>query len=546
MNGRPKREWKPASKFSAAVALCVATACAPVALTLPGPEPPSEPPTRKASERALRPPIAPVADTEATASRPLRAAAAQAAATEPTPPPQARIGALEHHVWIMPKPSRKGLALGKVRLGTSVMLKEPDAIRGSGCKGGWFRVKPRGHVCLNRRTTLDLDNPYYRALSEFAPKPGVVWPYRYAYSRGAPMYSRIPTQEEWLKAERGMLPAGRYQKLGAWAKGHEELLDADSPIEATDAVPWFFEGGKRHVGGGSRDPRRLKWKTIPNGSMLAYARAVAMHGRVWLLTPDLMVVPAERMQVMRRSEFVGVNLQQDDVSLPLAWNRSLRPRHFYKREPSGDFVRAARTFGPKAWVEIVDRSVRRRGQRYFPLRDDSGLFVRKADVTFSRARRKLPRPLKAGQKWIDAHIIPGTITVYLGLQPVYATLFSPGKGGAAIPGYDPTVYATTETGVFFLEWKEHVATMTNEMGEPKVMWITDVPHIQYLRAPLAMHVSFWHEDFSNKKSAECLNVSPRDGRWLFGFTEPQLPPDWSAIRPGGGNGKSTPIIVSAF
>jgi len=546
MDGHPQWSWKPASKFSAAAAFFVAAACSPGALPLPSPEPPNDPPKQAVTEPASRPDARAVATAVVTEAPSSPVVAANATAREPTLPPPARIGALEHHVWIMPKPSRKGLALGKVRLGTSVMLKDTEAVKGSGCKRDWLRVKPRGYVCHDRRTTLDLDDPYYRALSEFAPKQGVVWPYRYAYSRGAPMYSRIPTREEWLKAERGMLPPGRYQKLGAWAKGHEELIDEAATIEATDAVPWFFEGGKRHVGGGSRDPRRLKWRTMPNGAMLAYARAVAMHGRVWLLTPDLMVVPAERVQVMRRSEFVGVNLEQADISLPLAWNRSLRPRHFYEQEPSGEFVPAARAFGPKAWVEIVDQSVRRRGHRYFPLRDESGLFVRKADVTFTRARRKLPRPMKAGQKWVDARIVPGTITAYVGLQPVYATLFSPGKGGAAIPGYDPEVYAMTKTGVFFFEWKEHVATMTNEMGEPKIMWITDVPHIQYLRAPLAMHVSFWHEDFSNKKSAECLNVSPRDGRWLFGFTEPQLPPDWSAIRPGGGNGKSTPIMVNAF
>jgi hypothetical protein len=172
--------------------------------------------------------------------------------------------------------------------------------------------------------------------------------------------------------------------------------------------------------------------------------------------------------------------------------------------------------------------------------------VRGRDVTISYARKKLPRAIKPGQKWIDAHINPGTMTAYVGIEPVYATLFSPGKGGAAVAGFDPTKYATTETGVFFFEWKEHVATMSNEKGEPKVLWFSDVPHIQYLRAPLAMHVAYWHEDFSNKKSAECLNLSPRDGRWMFDFTEPQLPTGWGAIRPGGGNGKSTPIMVNAY
>ena len=61
-----------------------------------------------------------------------------------------------------------------------------------------------------------------------------------------------------------------------------------------------------------------------------------------------------------------------------------------------------------------------------------------------------------------------------------------------------------------------------------------------------MHVTYWHEDFSNPKSAECLNVSPRDGAWLFGWTDPVVPEGWAAVRPGGGAGRSTPVLINGF
>jgi len=149
----------------------------------------------------------------------------------------------------------------------------------------------------------------------------------------------------------------------------------------------------------------------------------------------------------------------------------------------------------------------------------------------------------ANGKWLDVRIVPGTLTAYVGTRPVLATLFSPGKGGPPVPGLDHTVYATTATGFYPVEWKERVATMSNEKGVPKILWFTDVPHQQYLRAPLAMHVAYWHEDFGIRKSAECVNLSPKDGEFLFGFTEPQLPEGWNAVRPGDGFGKSTPIVV---
>jgi len=115
-----------------------------------------------------------------------------------------------------------------------------------------------------------------------------------------------------------------------------------------------------------------------------------------------------------------------------------------------------------------------------------------------------------------------------------------------VPGFDPNKYATTNIGIFPIEWKDRTAAMSSEKyGEPKVLWFADVPHIQYLRAPLAMHVAYWHEDFGNPKSAECVNVSPEDGNWLFNWTGPELPEGWGAMRPGGGNGPSTTVVITA-
>ncbi len=169
-------------------------------------------------------------------------------------------------------------------------------------------------------------------------------------------------------------------------------------------------------------------------------------------------------------------------------------------------------------------------------------------ISFTRQVTKTPQGIAEDEKWIEVKIVPGTLTAYVGKEPVLATLFSPGKGGPPAPGKnsieDARHYATTSIGFYPLEWKEHVATMSNEKGVPKVLWFTDVPNQQYLKAPLAMHVAYWHEDFGMRKSAECVNVSPRDGEFLFGWTLPQLPDGWNAVGAGGGNGKSTPIVVT--
>lgn len=457
-----------------------------------------------------------------------------------------RIGAVAEHVWIKPKPSHVGLALGKVRIGTSVALQSAKPVAGQGCPKGWYRVQPRGYVCLNDDTTIALaEDDYYQALHAVAPRIGEVWPYNYGHSRGAPMYSRVPAPHEWRKKEAQLGPPGSYQEMGDWAKGHEELIDKGRPIEATGPVPWYFAGGKRHVGGGHRSTRQLQWHFIPNGSMVAYARAFEMHGRIWLVTPDLMLVPADRVQYLKRSKFVGTALRQGAVRLPIAFNRHHGPRPIYQKR-NGRFVASSETLAGKTWrmLDANKRGLVPKG--FYAIRNRPGRFLKAEDITIAWQRKKYPPGIRHGEKWVDVHITPGTLVAYEGLKPVYATMFSPGKGGQPVKGNDHEVYATTATGNFRLQWKEYVATMSNEKGAPKVMWFSDVPYIQYIQAPLAMHVAFWHEDFGNPKSAECVNVSPRDGLWLFGWTDPQPPPGWGAVGAGRGMGRSTPFMINGF
>lgn len=464
-----------------------------------------------------------------------------------SPPPvvdkRPRLAAIGDFAWIYKKPEAKGLALGYVRMGTSVPLKSTQRIEGKGCGRGFYAVEPRGYVCLNHATTLDVEDPYFKALQEIAPTKDAVWYFRYAFSNGAPMYSRVPTKEEQDKEDKKFGPRRHYVQLAEWSKNHEELIIND-PITATDPVPAIFAGGKRLVGGGPRDPRRLLWRVIPNGSMLAYAKAFEEGGRVWLVTPDLMIVPADRVRIMRRSTFHGVPLGSG-VELPLAWNRTKGLKPKYKRAEGGKLERVADVFPAKSWVAIEDTPTKIDGKTYYPVKGDASTLIEEGDVTISRAKATLPKGVNPGDKWIEAKILPGTLTLYEGTKPVYATLFSPGKGGVPGPGMDNTKYSTTSIGFFPIEWKDHVATMTPDKGEPKVLWFTDVPHIQYLKAPLAMHVAYWHEDFGNPKSAECVNLAPEDGRFIFNWTDPVLPEGWGGMRPGDGNGRSTPVVITA-
>jgi len=519
---------------------------------------PSQSPAPRAAEGVVETTTPPVAAGARPLAQPTKEPAAQldhrsdeGAKAPPAKDDGPRIGALGPHTWIYKKPAFFRPALGKMRPGTSVRLKSTTPVPGEGCGRGWYAVEPRGYVCLDPSATLDLNDSYYRALAFSAPDPGV-WPYRYAYSRDAPMYSRVPTPEEWKKAEWKYRAPGKWEDLGLWAHTYEEQ-NVDEPIVATDPIPYFLEGGKRTAGGGNYSNAALVWRRAPNGVILSYSRAFEANGRVWLLTPDSMVVPAERTQQMVRSKFHGVHFDTAKERLPFGWNRSKAPLALFTKE-NGRFVKTERMVAPKTFVEIHDAPEKDGDFAYYPLRNEPGMYLPKTTVvekqldqpvSITRAATKMPKSVPDGERWIEARIRPGTMVAYEGLTPMFTTLFSPGKGGPPVPGLDHEKYMTTGVGTYPIEWKERASVMSSEDGEPKISWYTDVPNQQYLRAPLAMHAALWHQDFGKRKSKECVNVSPEDSHFLFGWTAPTLPEGWNGIRPGDGNGKSTPVVITS-
>ena len=116
-------------------------------------------------------------------------------------------------------------------------------------------------------------------------------------------------------------------------------------------------------------------------------------------------------------------------------------------------------------------------------------------------------------------------------------------GGVPRKGVDPVKASTTPLGIYRITYKHHAATMSPEQGEDRSFWIADVPYTQYFNAPFALHVAYWHENFGEGMSAGCVNLSPRDGRYLFGWTDPQLPAGWNGLSSGGDNGKGSWVVV---
>lgn len=455
--------------------------------------------------------------------------------------PKHRIYSNGPTTWIYHEPARSPHPFGSIRAGTWLTVRDPDPVKGPGCAGaGFVAVEPAGFVCLDENAVRDKASRYSRAMKRAAPLAGVL-PYHYALSNGAPMYQRLPTREEWEATEAALGAPGTYQPLSRWQRGHEELAVARTLVPKEE-LPWFLKSGGSVS---SAAPRAALRRFIPAGSMVAYTEVFAHAGRTWLLSSDGTIVPADRVRPFRVSNFAGVR-PTGRLRLPLAFTRSEGATRYF-RSSEGAFRVAGGAWPARSPLPLVDpvEGVWWKSTLYLPTTESArgqGLWVRNDDVRVVEARR-VPAGVRPGEKWLRFSITGGTLVAYRGREPVYVTLASPGIGGVPRAEEDLVKASKTPLGRFRITYKHRARDMSPEQGEKRKFWIAEVPDTQYFQPPFAIHTAYWHESFGEPMSGGCINVSPRDGRFLFRFTDPQLPRGFTGVGAGGSLGHGTVLIV---
>ena len=71
--------------------------------------------------------------------------------------------------------------------------------------------------------------------------------------------------------------------------------------------------------------------------------------------------------------------------------------------------------------------------------------------------------------------------------------------------------------------------------------VTDDRGVEH--TPFALHAAYWHDRFGEPKSGGCVNLSVRDAKWLFDWTEPRVPETWHSVRSGDARGAGTWVRV---
>ncbi len=317
-------------------------------------------------------------------------------------------------------------------------------------------------------------------------------------------------------------PGGEWIHVGPEAFVCETLVRVSPREPGGDAVPVVPEGEitpRTHAFvrtdgtwaySHATDYFQDRWvESLGSGFGLAIVEQDSVSGVRMARTLSGLWVPAAELRFAHPSDFVGTEIDAAHPLASVAWvvreNAALRSR------PSGPVVgRASRlslleVAGERGdWLELAD-----------------GRFIAERDV----ARPSVDAPpdeLAGGARWIDVDTASQTLVAYVGERPVYATAVSTGRPATPTPeGVHHIWVKLAEDDMDNLERDDVVENYA----------IQAVPWVQYFHGSVALHAAFWHDRFGHPRSHGCVNLAPRDARWLYAFTSPSVPTGWDAILP---------------
>ena len=124
------------------------------------------------------------------------------------------------------------------------------------------------------------------------------------------------------------------------------------------------------------------------------------------------------------------------------------------------------------------------------------------------------------ETWVDVDVGQQTLAVMQGQRPIFVTLISSGTGSKP--------NTSTPKGIYRIRNKIGFGAMRNrpEDAEETPYHVEAVPWVQYFYRRFALHGAYWHDGFGHRKSHGCVNLAPRDARYVYGLTTPNVPPGW--------------------
>jgi hypothetical protein len=140
---------------------------------------------------------------------------------------------------------------------------------------------------------------------------------------------------------------------------------------------------------------------------------------------------------------------------------------------------------------------------------EPGEWIEQRQIAVVQPKIEKPEQIQ-GSRWISVNLYEQTIAAYENDELVFASLVSSGLRGW-----------WTRPGIFQVYKKYETDGMQGafEADRSDFYYLEDVPWVMYYDDDRALHGAYWHNNFGWQQSHGCINLSPADAHWLFGWTE---------------------------
>ncbi len=281
------------------------------------------------------------------------------------------------------------------------------------------------------------------------------------------------------------------------------------PMEEDALVPGLYAyvrpGGTPVYSSRKAAAKNDPFRKLPGGFFVRFRRFVRIDGTNYWETTKNWYIPVDNLARHVPSEFSGIHFPHPDVTLPVAF--LLRDHRVYNK-PGG----AVEDKLPRhSIVPILGITNRGRFEYY---RIGPCRWMRSTGTR--AAWPSTPPPgVHRYKQWVDLNLEQQTMVMYEGSRPVAATLFSSGNDEHP-----------TQHGIFRVYWKISETDMTSDMGAENEYMAESVPWSLFFWRGQAIHGAYWHDSFGIQRSHGCVNLSPRDARFLMEWAKPDLPDGW--------------------
>ncbi len=186
------------------------------------------------------------------------------------------------------------------------------------------------------------------------------------------------------------------------------------------------------------------------------------------------------------------------------------------------------------WIDEVVTD-ERDGSQWYKAYDqllEAHYYLRTHDVRILSAEELLPLApdVPEDEKRLEVYLELQMIMAFEGDQLVYTARAATGR-----PGFE------TPTGWFQTFHKRPTAHMVGGADEFSMFDLPAIPWDSYLtESGVAIHGTYWHNDFGHPHSHGCINLAPEDAKWIYRWTLPAVPEGERFLyRPGTG----TPVWI---